>query len=53
MYYYVGCGVLCSNGNIVLFFVFEVENVIIEGVGMIDGNGVKFFIGCGDNIGLG
>jgi polygalacturonase len=51
--YRAGRGVPTSNGNMVLLSASDAENVSIEGLGTIDGNGAKFFNGRGDNTGPG
>jgi hypothetical protein len=48
-----GKGVPPSNGNVVLLYAVEAENVTVEGRGTIDGQGDKFFTGHGDNTGPG
>ena len=52
-HYRAGNGVPPSNGNIVLLSAANAENIRIEGLGTIDGNGGKFFTGRGDNTGPG
>ncbi len=52
-HYKAGNGVPPGNGNIVLISAANAENVRIEGLGTIDGNGAKFFTGKGDNTGPG
>src|SRR4051794_27241554 len=51
--YHAGNGIPRSNGNIVFISAADADNVAIEGGGTIDGNGVKFFTGKGDNTGPG
>jgi hypothetical protein len=51
--YSAGKGVPPGNGNIVLLYAVDAENVAIEGNGTIDGHGDKFFTGRGDNTGPG
>lgn len=51
--YRPGAGIPKNNGNVVLLGAAEIENVLIEGTGMIDGNGAKFWTGQGDNTGPG
>ncbi|HUR59099.1 MAG TPA: glycosyl hydrolase family 28 protein [Opitutaceae bacterium] len=51
--YRAGNGIPTSNGNIVLLGGAGLENVTIEGSGTIDGNGLKFWTGQGDNTGPG
>jgi hypothetical protein len=48
-----GTGIPAGNGNIVLLGGADLENVTIEGSGSIDGNGLKFWTGQGDNTGPG
>jgi hypothetical protein len=52
-HYKAGNGIPPSNGNIVLLSAANAENITIEGPGTIDGNGLKFFTGKGDNTGPG
>jgi len=49
--YSAGKGVPPGNGNIVLLYAANAENVSIEGKGTIDGNGTAFYTGQGDNTG--
>ena len=51
--YSAGKGVPPGNGNIVLLYAVNVENITIEGLGTIDGQGAKFYTGKGDNTGPG
>jgi hypothetical protein len=51
--YHAGKGIPPGNGNIVLLGAANIENVTIEGQGTIDGNGLKFWNGQGDNTGPG
>ena len=51
--YRAGNGVPPGNGNIVLISAANAENITIEGRGTIDGNGLKFWTGQGDNTGPG
>jgi polygalacturonase len=51
--YRAGTGVPSGNGNIVMIYAANAENVTIEGHGTIDGNGAKFYTGKGDNTGPG
>lgn len=51
--YHAGQGIPTSNGNIVLLGGADLENITIEGNGTIDGNGLKFWTGKGDNTGPG
>jgi len=48
-----GNGIPPSNGNIVLLSAANAQNIAIEGPGTIDGQGLKFFTGKGDNTGPG
>lgn len=48
-----GNGIPPGNGNIVLISAANAENITIEGPGTIDGNGLKFWTGQGDNTGPG
>jgi hypothetical protein len=52
-HYQAGNNIPPGNGNIVLISAANAENVRIEGLGTIDGNGAKFFTGKGDNTGPG
>src|SRR4030095_10804830 len=52
-HYKAGNGVPPSNGNVVMISAANAENVSIEGLGTIDGNGAKFFTGKGDMTGPG
>ena len=49
--YAAGKGVPPGNGNIVMIYAANAENVSIQGRGTIDGNGAAFFTGQGDNTG--
>jgi hypothetical protein len=51
--YTAGKGVPSGNGNIVFLFAVKAENLSIEGKGTIDGNGLAFYNGKGDNTGPG
>lgn len=51
--YTAGKGVPSGNGNIVFLFAVKADNVSIEGKGTIDGNGLAFYNGKGDNTGPG
>ncbi|HEX5654697.1 MAG TPA: glycosyl hydrolase family 28 protein [Chitinophagaceae bacterium] len=51
--YTAGKGVPSGNGNIVFLFAVKANNVSIEGKGTIDGNGLAFYNGKGDNTGPG
>ena len=43
--YSAGKGVPPSNGNVVLLYAANAENIAIEGPGTIDGQGAKFYTG--------
>src|SRR4030095_9897661 len=47
--YSAGKGVPPGNGNIVLLYAANADNITIEGNGAIDGQGAKFYTGKGDN----
>ena len=49
--YWAGKGVPSGNGNIVMIYAANADNVSIQGMGTIDGNGTAFFTGQGDNTG--
>lgn len=49
--YKAGNGVPSGNGNIVMIYAANADNVAIQGKGTIDGNGAAFFTGQGDNTG--
>lgn len=51
--YTAGKGVPSGNGNIVFIYAVNAENIAIEGNGTIDGNGLSFYNGKGDNTGPG
>lgn len=51
--YSAGKGVPSGNGNIVFLFAVKANNVSIEGKGTMDGNGLAFYNGKGDNTGPG
>src|SRR5262249_26682312 len=51
--YSPGKGVPPGNGNVVLLYAVDAENVTIAGPGSIDGHGDKFYTGKGDNTGPG
>ena len=51
--YTAGKGVPPGNGNIVFLYAVNAENISIEGRGTIDGNGLAFYNGKGDNTGPG
>ena len=48
-----GKGVPPGNGNVVMLYAVDAENVTIEGPGTIDGQGQLFYTGKGDNTGPG
>ena len=48
-----GKGVPPGNGNVVLLYAVDAENVTIEGAGTIDGQGQLYYTGKGDNTGPG
>ena len=48
-----GKGVPPGNGNVVMLYAVEAENLAIEGPGTIDGQGQLFYTGKGDNTGPG
>jgi polygalacturonase len=50
-HYRAGNDIPPGNGNIVMFSAANAENITIEGRGTIDGNGLKFYTGQGDNTG--
>ena len=52
-HYSAGKGVPPGNGNVVLLYAANAENVTIEGRGTIDGQGGAFYTGKGDNTGPG
>jgi polygalacturonase len=52
-HYKAGNNVPPGNGNIVMISAANAENIRIEGPGIIDGNGAKFFTGRGDMTGPG
>ncbi|MBZ5622291.1 MAG: right-handed parallel beta-helix repeat-containing protein [Acidobacteriia bacterium] len=52
-HYTAGKGVPPGNGNVVLLYAADADNVTIEGRGTIDGQGDKFYTGKGDNTGPG
>jgi polygalacturonase len=49
--YIAGKGIPPGNGNVVLLYAANAENVTIEGRGTIDGQGANFYTGQGDNTG--
>jgi hypothetical protein len=51
--YTAGKGIPSGNGNIVFLFAVNAENICIEGRGTVDGNGLAFYNGKGDNTGPG
>lgn len=51
--YTAGKGVPSGNGNIVFLYAVSAERLSIEGKGTIDGNGLAFYTGKGDNTGPG
>jgi len=51
--YAAGKGVPPGNGNIVFLFGVNAQNISIEGKGTVDGNGLAFYNGKGDNTGPG
>lgn len=51
--YTAGNGVPSGNGNIVFLFAVNAHNVSVKGKGTIDGNGLSFYNGKGDNTGPG
>jgi len=51
--YTAGQGVPSGNGNIVFLFAVNAESLSIEGKGIVDGNGLAFYNGKGDNTGPG
>jgi len=52
-HYSAGRGIPPNNGNVVLLFANDAENIAIEGNGTINGQGALFFTGKGDNTGPG
>jgi len=52
-HYTAGKGVPPGNGNVVLLYAVDADNVTIEGRGAIDGHGDLFYTGKGDNTGPG
>jgi hypothetical protein len=48
-----GKGVPPGNGNVVMLYAVDADNVTIEGPGTIDGQGQLFYTGKGDNTGPG
>ena len=51
--YTAGKGVPPGNGNIVFLYAVNAQNVSVEGKGTVDGNGLAFYNGKGDNTGPG
>ena len=51
--YTAGKGVPPGNGNIVFLFAVNAQNISIVGKGTVDGNGLAFYNGKGDNTGPG
>ncbi|HTD93079.1 MAG TPA: glycosyl hydrolase family 28 protein, partial [Chitinophagaceae bacterium] len=51
--YTAGKGVPPGNGNIVFLYAVNAQRVSIEGTGTVDGNGLAFYNGQGDNTGPG
>ena len=51
--YSSGKGVPPGNGNVVMLYAANAENVTVEGPGTIDGQGNLFYTGHGDNTGPG
>jgi hypothetical protein len=51
--YSAGKGVPSGNGNIVFVYAANADNITVEGRGSIDGNGLSFYNGKGDNTGPG
>jgi hypothetical protein len=51
--YTAGKGVPSGNGNIVFLYAVNANNISIEGKGTVDGNGLAFYNGKGDNTGPG
>jgi hypothetical protein len=52
-HYSAGKGVPPGNGNVVLLYAVDADNITIEGSGTVDGHGDKFYTGKGDNTGPG
>ena len=52
-HYSAGKGVPPGNGNVVLLYAVDADNVTVEGRGTIDGHGDLFYTGKGDNTGPG
>ena len=51
--YTAGKGVPPGNGNIVFVYAVNAEHISVEGKGSVDGNGLAFYNGKGDNTGPG
>ena len=51
--YTAGKGVPSGNGNIVFLYAVNAQNASVEGKGTVDGNGLAFYNGKGDNTGPG
>jgi hypothetical protein len=51
--YTAGKGIPPGNGNIVFLYAVNANNISIEGKGTVDGNGLAFYNGKGDNTGPG
>ncbi len=51
--YTAGNGVPSGNGNIVFLYAVKADRLSIEGKGTVDGNGLSFYNGKGDNTGPG
>jgi polygalacturonase len=51
--YTAGKGVPPGNGNIVFLYAVNAQSISIEGKGTVDGNGLAFYNGKGDNTGPG
>ena len=51
--FWAGKGVPPGNGNVVMLYAVDADNVTIEGPGTIDGQGQLFYTGKGDNTGPG
>jgi len=51
--YSAGKGVPPGNGNVVMLYAANAENITIEGPGTVDGQGNLFYTGKGDNTGPG
>ena len=51
--YHAGRALPSGNGNMVFISAADADNITIEGAGAIDGNGLAFYTGQGDNTGPG